>query len=176
MIREYEWLTPLSANFLPVSRRFTLQGFLSPQDSSSSSVFSLLKSFFPSYWSTSSQAQPIPSDHDHFQLSFTPLYPTGMVQYSNKLECLIHRSHAVDDEKGLEEGLIDTTRARYALRIKYEEFISQESSRQSINQFHPGQDLSPKNHLIMVSHADDRQYVEQRLGEVIVLTSSMFID
>jgi hypothetical protein len=62
-----------------------------------------------------------------FSLSLTPSYPTGMAQYDNKLECLIHRSHLVDDEKGLEEGVHDPSRGRYLLRLRYKEAAQTES-------------------------------------------------
>lgn len=131
MTRGYEWLTPLSANFMPVSSSFTLMAHSSPAPQSgpeaalrsfSSLVSSLFFPFSSVAPTAAGQAAPSP-----FSLSLTPSYPTGMVQYDNKLECLIHRSHLVDDEKGLEEGVHDPSRGRYLLRLRYKEAAQAES-------------------------------------------------
>jgi hypothetical protein len=125
MIRRYQWLTPLSANFMPVSDSLTLTAsvpgpFPSPPHPS---PISWLSSFFP----PSAPSPPL-DESTHSPLAFlltcVPLSPTGVVQYNDKLEWLVHRSHSVDDEKGLEEALRDPSRGRFLLRMKYREATS----------------------------------------------------
>jgi hypothetical protein len=126
MVRNYEWLTPLSANFMPVSSSFSLVASSTPPLQSGPLGF-LSSLLFSSFLSSSPSRIPSPSlgedtiTRSPFSLSLTPLFPTGMVQYDNKLECLFHRSHLVDDEKGLEEGLFDPSRGRYLLRLRYKQ-------------------------------------------------------
>jgi hypothetical protein len=152
MSRAYEWLTPLSANFLPVSDSYTILAYASPSAASSVTP------------STSSPA---------FRLTFAPLFPTGAVLYGDKLEWLLHRSHAVDDEKGLEEALRDPSRGRFLLRmrdrssshgdgVRANAGVEDRSQQQREREWRSSREaeIREQRQLVVISGVDHRKYLQ----------------
>lgn len=94
MWKAYDWLSPLSANFMPISSSIT---FISSNDKKSGST----------------AVASIP------RLTITPSHPLGVGVHDNFAEFSVHRSLRFDDEKGMQEPLVDSSRSHSSLKISY---------------------------------------------------------
>jgi hypothetical protein len=108
MSREYDWYSPLSANFRPVS-----------------SAVSFLISTLQSPTAADASTPAVSARSTTGKFTFTPSHPLGMALHRGQVDMTLHRSLRVDDEKGLQEAMRDTTRSFTAFKIEQAVFMNE---------------------------------------------------
>lgn len=103
MARNYDWYSPLSANFRPISSIVTF--LISTTEVSSSQFASMSENQNTGMFVEA--------------LTLSPSHPIGMVLHRGLVDMTMHRSLRVDDEKGLQEALKDNTRSFTSFKIKH---------------------------------------------------------